>query len=222
LNMGRPITVRHTGSEGDLCDSLACLRKSRSRPSGVLVPMQLGRAGGHFPHPGRAPPFVHASERRRVQASGARPGRSASAASGPARTTGIPDQCRREGGWRAGRLELVSSGRLYMPWPFVRCAAQVACAAQASLPVPGRHRWRSDAIRSRSRQRPARTAWRRSRVVLRRSWAVIGARAGAAGALRRPARQRLRPSMARGRARACRRPRGSRPPTSRPRPQGDR
>ena len=37
--------------------------------------MQLGRAGGHFPHPGRAPPFVHASERRRVQASDARPGR---------------------------------------------------------------------------------------------------------------------------------------------------
>jgi hypothetical protein len=23
LNMGRPITVRHTGSDGDLCDSLA-------------------------------------------------------------------------------------------------------------------------------------------------------------------------------------------------------
>ena len=29
--MGRPITVRHTGSEGDLCDSLACKQKLRLR-----------------------------------------------------------------------------------------------------------------------------------------------------------------------------------------------
>jgi hypothetical protein len=39
--------------------------------------MQLGGADGHLPHPRRAPPFVHASERRRVQASDARPGRDA-------------------------------------------------------------------------------------------------------------------------------------------------
>jgi hypothetical protein len=35
--------------------------------------MQLRRAGDHLPHPRRAPPFVHATERRRVQASDARP-----------------------------------------------------------------------------------------------------------------------------------------------------
>jgi hypothetical protein len=35
--------------------------------------MQLGRAGGELPQPRCAPPFVHASERRRVQAPDARP-----------------------------------------------------------------------------------------------------------------------------------------------------
>jgi hypothetical protein len=37
--------------------------------------MQLERSGGLRPHPRNAPPFVRASERRRVQASDARPGR---------------------------------------------------------------------------------------------------------------------------------------------------
>jgi hypothetical protein len=41
--------------------------------------MQLRRPGGHLPHPRCAPPFVHASERRRVQASDARAGRRAGA-----------------------------------------------------------------------------------------------------------------------------------------------
>ena len=43
LNMGRPITVRHTGSEGDLCDSLRRLRKRRPEweygAAGVGAPM---------------------------------------------------------------------------------------------------------------------------------------------------------------------------------------
>jgi hypothetical protein len=58
---------------------------ARSAPASLLHPwkavatgslspsMQLGRAGGRRPCPRRAPSFVHASERRRVQASDARP-----------------------------------------------------------------------------------------------------------------------------------------------------
>ena len=41
----------------------------------LSLSMQLERAGGHPPTPRHTPPFVHASERRRVQASDARPGR---------------------------------------------------------------------------------------------------------------------------------------------------
>jgi hypothetical protein len=48
--------------------------KAVAGPS-LLVSMQLGRAGGHLPQPRCAPPFLHASERCRVQASHARPGR---------------------------------------------------------------------------------------------------------------------------------------------------
>jgi hypothetical protein len=131
-----------------------------------------------------------------------------------------PDQCRREGGWSSSRARLERASVHALAVRALRspgCVRGSGFTARARPPPMAKR-----CNRSRSRQRPARTAWRRSRVVLRRSRAVIGARAGAAGALRRPARQRLRPSMARGRARACRRPRGSRPPTSRPRPQGDR
>lgn len=57
------------------------------RAAVAAVSTQLGRAGGHLPRPRRAPPFVHASERRRVQASDARPGRRARVRSG---RTGTP------------------------------------------------------------------------------------------------------------------------------------
>ena len=42
-----------------------------------LLSMQHGRCGGYLAHPRRIPPFVHASERRRVGASDARSGRDA-------------------------------------------------------------------------------------------------------------------------------------------------
>jgi hypothetical protein len=57
--------------------------------------MQLGRAGGPLPHPRRAPPFVHASERRRVQASDARPGRLAGVRVGRRPTPGNPAEAGR-------------------------------------------------------------------------------------------------------------------------------
>ena len=43
------------------------------RAAATAGSMQLRRAGDHLPHPRRAPPFVAATERRRVQASDARP-----------------------------------------------------------------------------------------------------------------------------------------------------
>jgi hypothetical protein len=58
--------------------------------------MQLGRAGGHLRHPRRAPPFVHASERRRAQASDARHGRIAVAPDDDDSTSAMADASGRE------------------------------------------------------------------------------------------------------------------------------
>ena len=62
-------------------------------PGSLLVSMQLARAGGHLPHPRRAPPFVHASERRRVQAPDGRPGRAGGARRAVQRTPAYLTGC---------------------------------------------------------------------------------------------------------------------------------
>ena len=54
--------------------------------------MQPGRAAGHLPHPRRALPSVHASERRRVQASDARSGRPPGAPDRPPLTPACKDE----------------------------------------------------------------------------------------------------------------------------------
>ena len=70
-------------------DEMRASADARSQPVSLLHPwkaavtlplsrsMQRGRAGSHRPYPWRAAPCVHASERRRVQASDARFGRPA-------------------------------------------------------------------------------------------------------------------------------------------------
>jgi hypothetical protein len=65
--MGRALQARPSVRRPLPCQRADLLASSLSHS------MQLRRAGDHLPHPRRAPPFVHATERRRVQASDARP-----------------------------------------------------------------------------------------------------------------------------------------------------
>jgi hypothetical protein len=71
--------------------------------------MQLERADGALPRPRCAPPFVHASERRRVQASDARPGRAAGARA--SRPTPVSLLHRRKGGSAACAIEFPCNPR---------------------------------------------------------------------------------------------------------------
>jgi hypothetical protein len=83
----------------------------RGHQSGPIPACLSDRCGGNLV--GAICATASPGSRRLVRCPlGAGIGRSASAASGPARTTGMPDQCRREAGRRAGRLELVPRARV--------------------------------------------------------------------------------------------------------------
>jgi hypothetical protein len=72
----------HPSSVASACAANASLTQDRATRGAARRPgrhrclfMQLARGAGYLAHPRRAPPFVHASERRRVMASDARSGR---------------------------------------------------------------------------------------------------------------------------------------------------